>query len=126
MSGKQGHTVVENTVEPAICLMEHKWGQLEQWQVNMDGKMDRILEQTTKTNGRISSLEIWKARIITALIVIALLVNPVSLGLGNKSAQPNPADQSYDKALTTLVVNLATNDVLQKALIQSTTPVPVP
>ena len=36
-----------------------------------------IKEMATKTNGRIKSLEIWRARIAGALIIISLILAPI-------------------------------------------------
>ena len=37
-------------------------------------KLDTIAEQTSKTNGRVTSLEAWRSRIIGALVVITPIV----------------------------------------------------
>lgn len=42
-------------------------------------KLVQILSQTTKTNGRVGSLETWQNRMIGAIGVILVLVVPVAL-----------------------------------------------
>lgn len=55
------------------AIIEHRLNDL-------DEKLTRILEQTTKTNGRVSSLEGWRNRVQGALVPIAVL-SPVLTGL---------------------------------------------
>lgn len=43
--------------------------------------LDRIETQTTKTNGRVRSLEVWRGVIIGGLGVITALVIPVAFAL---------------------------------------------
>lgn len=47
---------------------------------NVDKKLEAILEQTTKTNGRVDSLESWRDRVSGALIPISIL-SPIFAGL---------------------------------------------
>jgi hypothetical protein len=47
---------------------------------NLDKKLEAILEQTTKTNGRVDNLESWRDRVSGALIPISIL-SPVFAGL---------------------------------------------
>lgn len=47
---------------------------------NVDKKLGAILEQTTKTNGRVDNLESWRDRVSGALIPISIL-SPIFAGL---------------------------------------------
>jgi len=47
---------------------------------NVDKKLQAILEQTTKTNGRVDNLESWRDRVSGALIPISIL-SPIFAGL---------------------------------------------
>jgi hypothetical protein len=47
---------------------------------NLDKKLEAILEQTTKTNGRVDNLESWRDRVSGALIPISIL-SPIFAGL---------------------------------------------
>jgi hypothetical protein len=53
---------------------------LEQRLTQVDHKLEAILEQTTKTNGRVDQLEGWRDRVSGALIPISIL-SPVFAGL---------------------------------------------
>ncbi len=56
-----------------IAIIEHRLQDL-------DDKLARILEQTTKTNGRVDQLESWRDKVQGALIPVAVL-SPVLTGL---------------------------------------------
>lgn len=43
----------------------------------IDEKLDKIIEQTTKTNGRVTVLESWRGVITGGLTVITVVVIPV-------------------------------------------------
>ena len=46
----------------------------------VDKKLEAILEQTTKTNGRVDDLESWRDRVSGALIPLSIL-SPIFAGL---------------------------------------------
>jgi hypothetical protein len=53
---------------------------LDERLAHLDSKLGAILEQTTKTNGRVDNLESWRDRVSGALIPISIL-SPVFAGL---------------------------------------------
>jgi predicted transcriptional regulator len=44
-------------------------------------KLDRVLEQTTKTNGRLGVIEIWKANIEGRLWILPIITSAVVAGI---------------------------------------------
>ncbi len=46
---------------------------------NIDEKMDRVVEQVLKTNGRVTALENWKNKIIGGLLVTNIILVPVAV-----------------------------------------------
>lgn len=43
------------------------------------GKLDLILEQTTKTNGSVTKLRIWRGYITGGLTILSIIVLPMGL-----------------------------------------------
>ena len=45
----------------------------------IDGKLDAIHEQTSKTNGRVTAIESWRDQVMGALKIVSLFVVPIIL-----------------------------------------------
>ena len=54
------------------CVHEHDWGVLEEWRRETGHKLDLILEQAMKTNGRLRALEHWRTVLTTAVVTLLL------------------------------------------------------
>lgn len=52
----------------------------ETWNIlkKINEKLDRIEEQTTKTNGNVKKLQLWKAYLTGAWAVLTVLVLPIA------------------------------------------------
>lgn len=56
--------------EPCPCHHEHDWGVLEEWRREATQKLDLILDQAIKTNGRLKALEHWRTVLTTAVVTL--------------------------------------------------------
>ena len=63
---------IESVEESIKEVVELRFGHIRE-------KLDAIHEQTTKTNGRVSTLETWKNKLIGALIITELLLLPIAV-----------------------------------------------
>ena len=63
--------------ELAIMLKNHIDSEKERHD-NFDEKLGKIEVQTTKTNGTVKGLLLWKARIVGGLAVLTAIVIPVA------------------------------------------------
>ena len=66
--------------ELAILMQNIKEHHSESFSI-VDKKLEQILIQTTKTNGRISAVEMWKANIEGRLWVVPIIVSAVIAGV---------------------------------------------
>lgn len=54
------------------CPHEHEWGVFEEWRRETNQKLDLILAQAIKTNGRLKALEHWRTVLTTALVTLLM------------------------------------------------------
>jgi hypothetical protein len=66
--------------ELAMLMQNIKEHHMESFNV-LDKKLEQILIQTTRTNGRVSGIEMWKANIEGRLWVVPIIVSAVIAGV---------------------------------------------
>lgn len=59
-------------------------GELHIMLTNISEKLDTVIIQVLKTNGRVSSLESWKNKLIGGFIVTNIILVPVAVTLLSK------------------------------------------
>jgi uncharacterized coiled-coil protein SlyX len=58
-------------------LLEHRLSTLEEHLKHQDRKLDRILSQVEKTNGRVTALEQWKAVMKSNIAIVGAIVSAI-------------------------------------------------
>jgi len=60
---------------------EYSKREIDNFMKEIHEKLDLILQQTTKTNGRVGRLEVWRGYITGGLAIISAIILPIVFSL---------------------------------------------